>query len=101
MRCPVFRPDHMQNVAGSLNFDLGINNTDGFEAVAIINSYLTNMPALRPLVLVLKSLLKQRKLNSAASSGLSSYAATCMAISFLQVYGFLPLLRDISADAFH
>jgi non-canonical poly(A) RNA polymerase PAPD5/7 len=46
------------------------------------------MPALRPLVLVLKSFLKQRKLNSAATSGLSSYAVTCMVISFLQVRYF-------------
>jgi non-canonical poly(A) RNA polymerase PAPD5/7 len=43
------------------------------------------MPALRPLVLVMKCFLKQRKLHSAASSGLSSYALICMAISYLQV----------------
>jgi DNA polymerase sigma len=32
------------------------------------------MPALRPLVLVLKALLKQNGLNEAAVGGLSSYA---------------------------
>lgn len=69
---------------GSLNFDLSIN-TDGYKAVEIISSYLMKMPALRPLVLVLKSFLKLRNLNSAASSGLSSYALTCMTISFIQL----------------
>lgn len=73
------------SVIGSLNFDIGINNTDGFEAVDTINFYLAKMPALRPLVMVLKGFLRQRNLNSAASSGLSSYALICMAISFLQV----------------
>ena len=73
------------SIIGSLNFDIGINNTDGFEAVGIINSYLAKMPALRPLVMVLKGFLRQRKLHSAASSGLSSYALICMTISFLQV----------------
>lgn len=43
------------------------------------------MPALRPLIFVLKGFLRQRKLHSAASSGLSSYAVICMTISFLQV----------------
>ncbi|KIM82309.1 hypothetical protein PILCRDRAFT_8117 [Piloderma croceum F 1598] len=83
-RVPVVTFQTVPNL-GSLNFDLGINNTDGFAAVETISSYLRKMPALRPLVLVLKSFLKQRKLNSAATSGLSSYAVTCMAISFLQL----------------
>ena len=43
------------------------------------------MPALRPLILVLKGLLLQHNFHSAASSGLSSYALTCMTISFIQV----------------
>lgn len=49
------------------------------------------MPALRPLVLVLKSFLKQRKLGSAASGGLSSYGIICAIISFLQVCRTAPL----------
>ncbi|KZP15638.1 Nucleotidyltransferase [Athelia psychrophila] len=70
---------------GSYSFDVGINNTDGLKAVTIIGSFLETMPALRPLVLVLKSFLKQRKLASAASGGLSSYSVICATISFLQL----------------
>ena len=43
------------------------------------------MPALQPLILVIKGFLSQRGLNNAAESGLSSYALICMCISFLQV----------------
>ncbi|KAF7965378.1 hypothetical protein HWV62_44087 [Athelia sp. TMB] len=70
---------------GSYSFDIGINNIDGLKAVTIIGAFLDQMPALRPLVLVLKSFLKQRKLGSAATGGLSSYGVICAVISFLQL----------------
>jgi non-canonical poly(A) RNA polymerase PAPD5/7 len=72
-------------LAGSFNVDIGINNTDGPQAIAVVNEYLSKMPALRPLILTVKAFLSQRNLNSAAHSGLGSYAVICMCISFLQV----------------
>lgn len=70
---------------GSLSVDIGINNTDGLTCVKLVNQYLSTMPALRPLTLVVKGFLKQRQLHSASSGALGSYAATCMCISFLQL----------------
>ncbi|THH18618.1 hypothetical protein EW146_g2387 [Bondarzewia mesenterica] len=70
--------------SGSVNVDVTINGADGPKAIDIINDYLKRMPALRPLILVLKGLLQQHNLHSAATSGLSSYAVTCMVINFLQ-----------------
>ncbi|KAF7340984.1 Non-canonical poly(A) RNA polymerase PAPD5 [Mycena sanguinolenta] len=70
---------------GSFNVDLGINNTDGPQAIAVVNEYLSKMPALRPLILIVKGFLSQRNLNSAAYGGLGSYAVICMCISFLQL----------------
>jgi non-canonical poly(A) RNA polymerase PAPD5/7 len=70
---------------GSYKADVSINNLDGVYVIDKINDYLKKMPALRPLVMVIKTFLLQRKLNSAATSGLSSYALICMAISLLQV----------------
>lgn len=70
---------------GALNVDIGINNTDGVKVIELINGYLANMPALRPLVLVVKGFLAQRSLNDASKSGLGSYAVILMCISFLQV----------------
>jgi non-canonical poly(A) RNA polymerase PAPD5/7 len=43
------------------------------------------MPALKPLMFVLKALLIQRSLNTPATGGLGSYALALMVISFLQV----------------
>jgi non-canonical poly(A) RNA polymerase PAPD5/7 len=70
---------------GNIKVDIGINNVDGLLALDIINEYLSTIPALRPLVMVVKAFLAQKNLNSAATSGLSSYALICMAISFVQV----------------
>ncbi|RDB24414.1 Non-canonical poly(A) RNA polymerase PAPD5 [Hypsizygus marmoreus] len=70
---------------GSFNVDIGINNNLGIEAIDLIKGYLSRMPALRPLLLVLKGFLRQRNLNDASRGGLGSYALTCLCISFLQV----------------
>jgi non-canonical poly(A) RNA polymerase PAPD5/7 len=75
---------------GSFKTDIGIDNTDGVEAIDIIKGYLTRMPALRSLVMVVKAFLSQRELNSAITFGLNSYCVICMAISFLQVRHPLP-----------
>lgn len=40
-------------------------------------------PALRPLVLVLKSLLKQKRLNDVSTGGLSSFALANMVLAHL------------------
>lgn len=74
-----------RGLLGSFRADIGINNSDGLQGVAVINTYLHSMPALRPLVLVMKAFLAQRGLGSAASSGLGSYALTCLCIAFLKV----------------
>jgi DNA polymerase sigma len=70
---------------GAYDIDIGINNTDGLTGVEVINGFMEKFPALKPLVLVLKGMLKQRKLGDAAFSGLGSYSTTLMCISFLQV----------------
>ncbi|KAJ7213560.1 hypothetical protein GGX14DRAFT_619000 [Mycena pura] len=70
---------------GPLSVDIGINNTDGLRAIEVVNGYLAQMPALRPLIFVVKGFLAQRNLNNPAHGGLGSYAVTCMCISFLQL----------------
>ncbi|KAI0640193.1 hypothetical protein C8Q77DRAFT_1214485 [Trametes polyzona] len=70
---------------GSLKIDISLNAADGLRAVPILRDYFKRMPALRFLVLTLKSLLSRHGLNSASSSGLSSYGLICLAISFLQL----------------
>jgi non-canonical poly(A) RNA polymerase PAPD5/7 len=69
-------------------------------AVDVINGHLSRMPALRPLVLIVKAFLAQKDLNCAAKSGLSSYALICMAISFLQVRIPLPQFVLVTRASF-
>ncbi|KAF7307898.1 Non-canonical poly(A) RNA polymerase PAPD5 [Mycena kentingensis (nom. inval.)] len=70
---------------GSLDGDICVNNLGGIQALSIVEGYLSAMPALRPLVLLVKTFLAQRRLNNPAVGGLGSYAVVCMCISFLQL----------------
>ncbi|KAI0756184.1 Nucleotidyltransferase [Daedaleopsis nitida] len=70
---------------GSLKIDISLNATDGMKAVPILKDWFDRLPALRFLVLCVKSLLSRHELNNASSSGLSSYGVICLAISFLQL----------------
>lgn len=72
-------------VPGHFNVDITVNGTDGTAATPLVKKYLDSMPAVRPLVMLIKALLEQHGLHSAQSSGLSSYCVICMVISFLQV----------------
>jgi DNA polymerase sigma len=70
---------------GAFELDIGINNPAGVEAVAVIKNYVQEMPALRPLVLVMKGLFLQLGMNDPSKSGLGSYPLICMCIFFLKV----------------
>ena len=80
--------------AGSLKIDISLNATDGVKAVPILRDWFDRLPALRFLVLCIKSLLSRHGLNTASSSGLSSYGVICLAISFLQLN---PMARPAAA----
>ncbi|ETV74497.1 hypothetical protein H257_11032 [Aphanomyces astaci] len=59
----------------------------GMEARGVVDQYRMAMPALRPLVIVLKSHLHAKGLNASYSGGLSSYALVLMVVRFLQFQG--------------
>ncbi|CED83933.1 DNA polymerase sigma [Phaffia rhodozyma] len=71
---------------GRLPIDISLNQLNGISAGKIVNSYLAALPAVRPLVLVIKSFLNQRGMNEVYSGGLGSYSVICLVISFLQVH---------------
>ena len=66
--------------------DMCVNQEDGVKAVDVIRSYLTAYPALRPLTLTLKLMLKRVGLSEVYTGGVNSYVLTLMAVFFLQVY---------------
>ena len=79
-------------IAGKLNVDISLNQTNGISAGRIINQYLDILPGARQLVLVVKAFLSQRSMNEVYTGGLGSYAVICMVISFLQVSCSTPTL---------
>ncbi|KAF9260665.1 hypothetical protein L218DRAFT_1002414 [Marasmius fiardii PR-910] len=83
-RVPVLRAVTSKGL-GSIGIDITVNSPDGPKCAKCIRYYLYTMPALRPLIFVLKSFLSEKDLNNAAERGLSSYSLTCMCISFLQL----------------
>jgi DNA polymerase sigma len=53
----------------------------------VVKGFVRSLPALTPLVLVLKQFLYERGLNNPYTGGLSSYCIILMVVSFLQIYG--------------
>jgi non-canonical poly(A) RNA polymerase PAPD5/7 len=64
---------------------VGTQGNHDLRVVPRVNEYFGLMPALRPLVLVLKSFIFCKEVDSELKGGLSTYALVCMCISFLQV----------------
>ncbi|KAL1672274.1 hypothetical protein EV122DRAFT_294981 [Schizophyllum commune] len=69
---------------GPFDVDIGVNNVDGLNGVPVMQSFLRTMPALRPLLFVLKRFLGQRDLGNAAKSGLGGYGLMCLIVAFLK-----------------
>lgn len=66
--------------------DISINQVNGVAAGKMIKQFLQELPALRSLVLVIKSFLAQRSMNEVYTGGLGSYSIVCLVISFLQMH---------------
>ncbi|ODQ53770.1 Nucleotidyltransferase, partial [Saitoella complicata NRRL Y-17804] len=69
-----------------ISVDVSFNKPSGLIGAQVIKGYCQSMPALRPLVLVIKWLLQQRDLNEVYTGGLGSYAIICICVSFLQLH---------------
>lgn len=61
--------------------------TNGVQAGMIVKEYLVAMPAIRPLVLLLKSFTWRFDAHEVFNGGIGSYALICLVVSFLQVSG--------------
>ena len=69
-----------------IHIDVSFDVANGPANVELITQYLVRYPALRPLVLVLKCFLLQRKLNDVFSGGIGSYCLILIVMSHLQMY---------------
>ena len=71
---------------GRFSVDISINQMNGIKAGKMVKRFLDHLPALRALVLIIKSFLSQRSMNEVFTGGLGSYSIVCLAISFLQMH---------------
>jgi non-canonical poly(A) RNA polymerase PAPD5/7 len=90
-----------------IHVDVSFDVANGPANVASIKQYLARYPALRPLVLVIKCFLLQRKLNEVFSGGIGSYCLILLVMSHLQMYSsnfrqhVKPSLGLLLVDFFH
>jgi non-canonical poly(A) RNA polymerase PAPD5/7 len=65
--------------------DISLNITNGVSSARTVKRFSEQMPALKPIMLLIKQFLTQRGLNEVFTGGLSSYSLMIMTVSFLQV----------------
>lgn len=62
-------------------------NHKGLMCIQLVQSYIKAYPSLKPLVLVLKNLIKIHQLNDPYHGGLSSYGILLLVVAYIQQYG--------------
>ncbi|KAK1416762.1 hypothetical protein QVD17_25878 [Tagetes erecta] len=67
-----------------ISFDISFDMENGPKAVGYVQDAISKWPPLKPLCLILKVFLQQRKLNEVFSGGIGSYALLVMLIAMLQ-----------------
>ncbi|KZV85535.1 Nucleotidyltransferase, partial [Exidia glandulosa HHB12029] len=71
---------------GRFAVDISINQENGIASGRIINGFLQELPALRPLSMVVKTFLRERNMNEVYNGGLGSYSTVCLLVNFLQMH---------------
>lgn len=71
---------------GNIPCDVSFARDNGVQCVQIVAKFLTDFPALRPLLFVIKYFLKAFSLNDPSIGGLGSYSVINMIVSHLQMF---------------
>lgn len=77
----------------NISFDVSFNVFDGLSGVVYLKKQLKEYPCLRILIMLIKQMLQEKKLNTVYRGGLSSYSLYMMIISFLQRHPRVEILR--------
>lgn len=70
---------------GKYRCDISVNQTNGLLAADYVNDMQSQMPAIRPLILITKHLLQQRGMSEVYTGGLGSFSVILLIINFMQV----------------
>eukprot|EP01012_Entosiphon_sulcatum_P009387 TRINITY_DN1525_c0_g1_i1.p1 TRINITY_DN1525_c0_g1~~TRINITY_DN1525_c0_g1_i1.p1 ORF type:complete len:382 (-),score=51.79 TRINITY_DN1525_c0_g1_i1:49-1167(-) len=77
-----------ENVSQGITGDIGFNMPYAAQSAELVKQLLRTYPAAKPLIIVLKALLRAANLNNVYLGGLSSYSITLMVVSFLQMHPY-------------
>jgi len=81
-KVPIVKLDHRRT---GISIDICLNNTSGLSTGKLIKGFVRTYPPLRPLTMVLKMFLSQRRLNETYGGGMGSFVLCTVIISFLQM----------------
>ncbi len=81
-KIPIIKLDHAET---KISVDICINNDSGLRTGELIREYVETYPPLKPLTIVLKTFLAQRRLNETYNGGVGSFVLSCLVVSFLQM----------------
>lgn len=82
-RVPIIK---FEDKESGYKFDVSFDVANGPEAASNVRNMIQNMPAMKPLVMILKVFLQQRELNEVYSGGIGSYALLVVVANFLQTH---------------
>ncbi|KAK9832493.1 hypothetical protein WJX81_001948 [Elliptochloris bilobata] len=82
-RVPIIKCRLAGSAGRTVAVDISLGVANGAAAVGFMSRAVAAVPGLRPLVLVVKALLKQWRMNEVFRGGLSSYCAALLALAHL------------------
>lgn len=71
---------------GKYRCDISVNQTNGLKAADYVNQMQSEIPAIRPLILLTKHLLQQRGMSEVYTGGLGSFSVILLVINFMQIH---------------
>jgi non-canonical poly(A) RNA polymerase PAPD5/7 len=91
-KVPIVKLDHKLGIS----VDICLNNDSGLHTGAYIKQMVDAFPPLRPLTMVLKVFLSQRRLNETYTGGIGSFVLSSLIVSFLQHRIRLSKAREVT-----
>ncbi|KAI8815968.1 uncharacterized protein EV422DRAFT_501867, partial [Fimicolochytrium jonesii] len=88
--CPILKAKvpifNCRDYLTGFKLDISFNQANGIATVPVIQGLMTELPALRPLVMVLKQFLHCRGLDVGANGSVGGYGLTCWVAGFLRIH---------------
>lgn len=82
-RVPIIK---CKETISGLPIDISFNITNGIDSARIVKKYMEEVPALRPMTLMIKHFLMIKGYNEVFNGGIGSYTTMIMILSFLQMH---------------